>query len=148
MNPPFLNKKVEKFLFSYINLSYYITLKNRLLEYRLNNNFLNMVKGKSNMKIFYLTFFVTIIFAQNSNSIMQATAALNAGMFEEALIHIIEAEKEDPANPNVYQMKALLHEALSQPKEALEAWKNCLKYSKEKKVKKQAKNHIKVLSYE
>ena len=107
-----------------------------------------MVKGKSNMKIFYLTFFVTIIFAQNSNSIIEATAALNAGMFEEALIHIIEAEKEDPANPNVYQMKALLHEALSQPKEALKAWKNCLKYSKDKKVKKQAKNHIKVLSYE
>ena len=100
------------------------------------------------MKIFYLTFFVTIIFAQNSNSIMQATAALNAGMYEEALVHIKEAEKEDPTSPNVYQMKALLHEALSQPKEALEAWKNCLKYSKEKRVKKQAKNHIKILSYE
>ena len=100
------------------------------------------------MKIFYLIFFVSIICAQNSNSIMQATAALNAGMFEEALIHTKEAEKEDPTSPNVYQMKALLHEALSQPKEALEAWKNCLKYSKDKKVKRQAKNHIKVLSYE
>ena len=107
-----------------------------------------MVKGNFIMKIFYLIFFVTTICAQNSNSIMQATAALNAGMFEEALIHIKEAEKEDPTSPNVYQMKALLHEALSQPKEALEAWKNCLKYSKDKKVKKQAKNHIKVLSYE
>ena len=100
------------------------------------------------MKIFYLIFFVTIICAQNSNSIMQATAALNAGMYEDALIHIKEAKKEAPTNPNVYQMKALLHEALSQPKEALEAWKNCLKYSKDKKVKKQAKNHIKILSYE
>ena len=107
-----------------------------------------MVKGNIIMKIFYLIFFVTIICAQNSNSIMQATAALNAGMFEEALIHIKEAEKEDPTSPNVYQMKALLHEALSQPKEALEAWKSCLKYSKNKKVKKQAKNHIKVLSYD
>ena len=86
------------------------------------------------MKIFYLTFFVTIIFDQNSNSIMEATAALNAGMFEEALIHIIEAEKEDPANPNVYQMKALLHEALSQTKEALEAWKNCLNIQKIKRL--------------
>ena len=147
MNLPFLNKKVEKFLFSYINLFNYITLKT---DYRnvLNNNFLNMVKGKSCMKIFYLTFFVSIIFAQNSNSVMQATAALNAGMYEEALVHIKEAEKEYPTSPNVYQMKALLHEALSQPKEALEAWKYCLKYSKDKKVKRQAKNHIKVLSYE
>ena len=118
------------------------------MEHILKNNFLIVVKGKSIMKIFYLTFFVTIIYAQNPNSIMQATAALNAGMFEEALTHIIEAEKEDPTSPNVYQMKALLHEALDQPKEALEAWKNCLKYSKEKKVKKQAKNHIKILSYE
>ena len=107
-----------------------------------------MVKGNFIMKIFYLIFFVTIICAQNSNSIMQATAALNAGMYEDALIHIKGAEKEDPTNPNVYQMKALLHEALSQPKEALEAWKSCLKYSKDIKVKKQAKNHIKVLSYE
>ena len=82
------------------------------------------------MKIFYLTFFVTIIYAHNSNSIIQATAALNAGMFEEALTHIKEAEREDPTSPNVYQMKALLHEALDQPKEALQAWKNCLKYSK------------------
>ena len=107
-----------------------------------------MVKGNFIMKIFYPIFFVTIICAQNSNSIIQATAALNAGMFEEALIHIKEAEKEYPTSPSVYQMKALLHEALSQPKEALEAWKNCLKYSKDKKVKKQAKNHIKVLSYD
>ena len=122
--------------------------KNILLEYILKNNFLIVVKGKSIMKIFYLTFFVTFINAQNPNSIMQATAALNAGMFEEALAHIKEAEKEDPTSPSVYQMKALLHEALDQPKEALEAWKNCLKYSKETKVKKQAKNHIKILSYE
>ena len=99
------------------------------------------------MKIFYITFFITIIYAQNSSSLLRATAALNAGMFEEALAHAKQAEKEDPTSPNVYQMKALLHEALDQPKEALEAWKNCLKYSKEKKVKKQAKNHIKILSY-
>ena len=147
MNLPFLNEKVEKFLFSYIKLSNYITLKT---DYRnvSDNNFLNMVKGKSCMKIFYLTFFVTIIFAQNSNSFIQATAALNAGLYEKALVHIKQAKKEDPTSPNVYQMKALLHEALSQTKEALEAWKNCLKYSKDKKVRKQAKNHIKVLSYE
>ena len=107
-----------------------------------------MFKGNLIMKIFYLTFFVATIYGQNSNSIMQATAALNAGMYEKALVHIKDAEEEDPTSPNLYRMKALLHEALNQPKEALEAWKSCLKYSKDKKVKKQAKNHIKVLSYE
>jgi tetratricopeptide (TPR) repeat protein len=118
------------------------------LEHRLNKKFLNVIIGNLIMKVFYLTFFVTILCAQNFNSVMQATAALNAGMYEDALVHIKEAEKEDPTSPEVYQMKALLHEALSQPKEALEAWKSCLKYSKDKKVKRQAKNHIKVLSYE
>ena len=53
------------------------------------------------MKIFYLTLFVTILCAQNSNSVMQATAALNAGMYEEALVHIKEAEKEDPTSSKV-----------------------------------------------
>ena len=109
---------------------------------------MNVFKGNLIMKIFYLTFFVAIIYGQNSNSIMQATAALNAGMYEKALVHIKEAEEKDPTSPNIYQMKALLHEALNQPKEALEAWKSCLKFSKDKKVKRQAENHIKVLSYE
>ena len=52
------------------------------------------------MKIFYLTFFLAIIYGQNSNSIMKATVALNAGMYEKALVHIKEAEKEDPTSPN------------------------------------------------
>ena len=45
-------------------------------------------------------------------------------------------------------MKAFLHEALNQPKEALQAWSNCLKYSKSKKIKEQARNHINILSEE
>ena len=91
------------------------------------------------MKIFYLTFFVAIIYGQNSNSIMKATVALNAGMYEKALVHIKEAEKEDPTSPNVYQMKALLHEALSPPKEALEAWKYCLNIQKIKRLRRRQK---------
>ena len=53
------------------------------------------------MKIFYITFFVAIIYGQNSNSIIQATAALNAGMYKKALVHIKEAEKEDPTSKRI-----------------------------------------------
>ena len=71
------------------------------------------------MKIFYLTFFVAIIYGQNSNSIMKATVALNAGMYEKALVHIKEAEKEDPTSPNVYQMKPYFMKLLANQKKRL-----------------------------
>ena len=98
------------------------------------------------MKIFYFIFLTIFIYAENSNSLLKATSALNAGMYEEALFHSENAIKENPTNPILYQMKALLHEALGQPDEALNAWKNCLKHAKKKKVKKQALNHIEILS--
>ena len=63
-------------------------------------------------------------------------------------LNIKKAKLSDPTSPEVYQMKAFLHEALNQPKEALQAWSNCLKYSKSKKIKEQARNHISILSEE
>ena len=100
------------------------------------------------MKILLIFFLFSTLSADESNSLLMATAALNAGMYEEALTHIERAKLSDPTSPEVYQMKAFLHEALNQPKEALQAWNNCLKYSKRKKVKKQARNHISILSEE
>ena len=61
---------------------------------------------------------------------------------------IKKAQNESPTSPDVHQMKALLHEALHEPKEALGSWKKCLKYSKDKKVKREAKIHIRILSEE
>ena len=107
-----------------------------------------MIRKISMMKILLLLSLFNTINANDSNSLFMATAALNAGMYEEALIHINKAKINDPTSSEVYQMKALLHEALDQPKKALAAWNNCLKYSKNKKVKKQAKNHIRILSEE
>ena len=98
------------------------------------------------MKILLIFFLFSALNADDSNSLLMATAALNAGMYEEALTHIERAKLSDPTSPEVYQMKAFLHEALNQPKEALQAWNNCLKYSKSKKVKKHARNHISILS--
>ena len=98
------------------------------------------------MKILLILFLFSTLSADNSNSLLMATAALNAGMYEEALTHIKRAKLSDPTSPEVYQMKAFLHEALHQPKEALQAWSNCLKYSRSKKLKEQARNHINILS--
>lgn len=100
------------------------------------------------MRILSLIFIVSILSADNSGSLIKATAALNAGMFEEALVHINKAQKESPTNPDVHQMKALLHEALDETEDALESWKKCLEYSKDKKVKREARIHIQILSEE
>ena len=100
------------------------------------------------MKKLFIFFLFSTLSADDSNSLLMATAALNAGMYEDALTHIERAKLSDPTSPEVYQMKAFLHEALNQPKKALQAWSNCLKYSKNKKIKKQARNHINVLSEE
>ncbi|MDP6169930.1 MAG: hypothetical protein QF780_07970 [Candidatus Marinimicrobia bacterium] len=100
------------------------------------------------MRILSLILITGILIADNSDSLLKATAALNAGMFEEALLHIKKAQSESPTSPDVHQMKALLHEALHEPKEALGSWKKCLKYSKDKKVKREAKIHIRILSEE
>ena len=105
-----------------------------------------MIRKISRIKILLLLSLFSFINANDSNSLFMATAALNAGMYEEALMHINKAKMDDPTSPKVYQMKALLHEALDQPQKALVAWNNCLRFSKSKKVKKQAKNHISILS--
>ena len=100
------------------------------------------------IKILLIVFLFSSLSADDSNSLHMATAALNAGMYEDALTHIKKAKLSNPTSPEVYQMKAFLHEALDQPKEALQAWSNCLKYSKSKKIKEQARNHINILSKE
>ncbi len=100
------------------------------------------------MKILNVIIFIGVLYADSSDSLLKASAALNAGMFVEALLHIKKAQSESPTSPDVHQMKALLHEALHEPKEALGSWKKCLKYSKDKKVKREAKIHIRILSEE
>ena len=51
-------------------------------------------------------------------------------------------------NPDIYRMKALLHEALDEPNHALIAWQYCLKYSKNGILSSEAKVHIQSLSQE
>jgi hypothetical protein len=73
---------------------------------------------------------------------------MKAGMYKEALGHISVSQQSDMTNPDIYRMKALLHEALDEPNHALTAWQYCLKYSKNEILSSEAKVHIQSLSQE
>ena len=91
---------------------------------------------------------VGLLFAGSNDALSKASAAMRAGMYKEALAHISDAQKSDKTNPDVYRMKALLHEALNEPKLALAAWQRCLKYSKDELLSSEAKVHIQSLTEE
>ena len=98
------------------------------------------------MKKLYILLLAGTVFANNFNALAKASAALKIGMFKEALLHVSDAQKENPTNPDVYRMKALLLEVLDEPKKALKAWKNCLEYSIDEHMSREANIHIQSLS--
>tara|TARA_B100000530_G_scaffold42284_1_gene24126 strand:+ start:102 stop:407 length:306 start_codon:yes stop_codon:yes gene_type:complete len=100
------------------------------------------------MRLLSLLLMMGFLCADGSSSLSKASAALNAGLFEDALKHISVAQKEDPKNSEMHRMKAFLHEALDDPKNALESWKACLKHSENKNIRREAKIHIKNLMEE
>ena len=100
------------------------------------------------MRLLILFFLICLLNILKASAIEKASAALNAGLFKEALKHITIAQKEDSKNADVYRMKALLHEALDEPQKALKSWEACLEYSKNKNIRLEAKIHIKNLSVE
>ena len=65
-----------------------------------------------------------------------------------ALKYVIDAQKLEPFNPDVYRMKALLHESLGEQKKAIKAWEKCIQYSKSKEIKSEAQIHLKNLENE
>ena len=96
------------------------------------------------MKRIYILLFISFLFSQEK-SLERASSALRAGMFQEALIHISESVAKNPKNPEVYKVKGLLHEALDEKKDAIISWEKCIKYSKNKRLKKEAQVHLKNL---
>ena len=88
----------------------------------------------------------TLLLGGSGDAMAKASAAMKAGLFNEALTHVNDAQSLDQANPEVYRMKALLHEVLDQPEQAVSAWKSCLDHSKDEKLNTEAKIHIQILS--
>ena len=98
------------------------------------------------MKKLCILFLAGTVIANNPDALTKASAALKVGMFREALLHVSDAQEENPTNPDVYRMKALLLEVLDEPKKALKAWKNCLEYSIDEHMSREANIHIQNLS--
>ena len=101
------------------------------------------------MKLICSTFiFLGFLNAANSDPLIKASAALNAGLYQKALTHAKQAKKENPNNSDVYKMIALLYESLGKPSNAIVAWEKCLLYSNSSDQKKEAQNHIDILKNE
>ena len=100
------------------------------------------------MKILLIIILSGLLLAGSSDALSKASAAMKAGMYKEALGHISVSQQSDMTNPDIYRMKALLHEALDEPYHALIAWQYCLKYSKNENLSSEAKVHIQSLSQE
>ena len=112
-------------------------------------NKISAFKGGLNTKLICSTFiFLGFLNATSSDPLIEASAALNAGLYEKALKHAKQAKKENPNNPDVYKMIALLYESLGKPSKAIVAWEKCLMHSNRSDQKKEAQNHIDILKNE
>ena len=100
------------------------------------------------MRIIPLILLIGILAAESDDTLAKASKALKAGLYKDALSLVIEAHQSDQDNPEIFRLKALLHEALDEPNEALTAWKNCLKHSRDKLLTEEATVHIQSLSRE
>ena len=96
--------------------------------------------------IFLLVFSMFIpLTAQSGKQLEKVVFAMEAGLFQEALNQLTIAQADEPNNAEIYKLKALLLEATNNSKNAIDAWKNCIKNTKNSDLIKEAKVHIKNL---
>ena len=106
---------------------------------------MNHCKSKHYMKILIIFFFSGILLSESGTALENAAAAMKAGLFREALNHVDVAQSQNHSNAEVYRLKALLHEALNEPNNAIQAWKSCLKKTQNDLLINEAKVHIQSL---
>ena len=94
--------------------------------------------------ILFMTFsiFLKPIHAQSGTYLKEAIIAMEAGLFKEALKQLDIARVKEPNNAEVYKLKALLHEAINENNNAISAWNNCIKNTKNKNLIREAKIHL------
>jgi len=96
--------------------------------------------------IFLLSFFLSFSFGQQKNHLRRAISAMEIGLFDESLEQLNKALKTDPANAQIYKLKALLYEALNDNQNAIISWNKCIKYSKDKNMTNEANIHLEYLN--
>jgi tetratricopeptide (TPR) repeat protein len=82
------------------------------------------------------------IYSQSGTYLKEAISAMEAGLFKEALKQLDIARVKEPNNAEVYKLKALLYEAINENNNAISAWSNCIKNTKDKNLIREAKIHL------
>ena len=101
------------------------------------------------MKLLALMFLLTFssaLFGQSNNHLKRAISAMEVGLFEESLKQLNNALKNEPQNAQIYKLKALLYEALSEDENSILAWKDCIRYAKNQDIINEANIHLEYLN--
>ena len=86
------------------------------------------------------------LFSQSDNYLKRAISAMEVGLFEESLKQLNNALKNEPKNAQIYKLKALLYEALSEDESSILAWKDCIRYAKDQDIINEANIHLEYLN--
>ncbi len=107
-----------------------------------------MIKA-SIIKLYTLMFLLTFssaLFGQSDNYLKRAISAMEVGLFEESLKQLNNALKNEPKNAQIYKLKALLYEALSENENSILAWRDCIRYAKDQEIINEANIHLEYLN--
>lgn len=94
----------------------------------------------------FLLTFSSALSGQSDNYLERAISAMEVGLFEESLKQLNNALKNEPENAQLYKLKALLYEALSENENSILAWKDCIRYAKDQEIINEANVHLEYLN--
>ena len=101
------------------------------------------------IKLLTLMFLLTsssYLLGQADNYLKRAISAMEVGLFEESLKQLNNALKNEPQNAQIYKLKALLYEALSEDENSILAWKDCIRFAQDQEIINEANIHLEYLN--
>ena len=101
------------------------------------------------IKLLTLMFLLTSsssLLGQADNYLKRAISAMEVGLFEESLKQLNNALKNEPQNAQIYKLKALLYEALSEDENSILAWKDCIRFAQDQEIINEANIHLEYLN--
>ena len=100
-------------------------------------------KTKSRLIIIIISISLSVFtYGQSEDYLKRAISAMETGLFEESLKQLNYALNDNPENDQVHKLRALLYEALEKKEKAIEAWNDCIRYSKDQNMIQEAKIHL------
>ena len=108
----------------------------------------NIINETKSRLIIIITSISLTVFThgQSENHLKRAISAMEIGLFEESLKQLNYALNDDPKNAQVHKLRALLFEALEKKEKAIKAWNDCIRYSKDQNMIKEARIHLNYLN--